>query len=481
MGMTELNAQQVTLLRILEQSPVNELQWTAGDAREATREAQQLVKSQCPLDEFVTRRAQLALDAIATRSGKSLLSGCAPRGPVIIAWLIIIAAFLMGLMTDVLLGQSHMEIIHLPFVALIVWNLFIYILPLIVKLPGIDRFVAYLSEVVINKVGSWRLSEIMPSRSFRNKAWMLQFRKEWLLLSYPLIKARISLIMHAAAILFAIGAMLSLDLRGISKEYRIGWESTSIKSADSVRSIARFVLAPSELLFNKTIPDAKHIATLQRPGSQGEVAIDWIYLYSWAVLGWIIIPRFILLMWNAAQRWRLQKSYPLPLHGLYFRTMDAVRKGRGRFLVIPFRYELKPQTKKNLSSLIERIHGISAEISIPESVLMGQDPADWKPALGNSDHIAVFVVFGLSATAEPDLHGKFVRRIRTELNGIVDVIPIVDIGTYSGTDRERRRERSEQWRRVLESEKFKPVFLDLSKTDDEESVKTLERRLKEND
>jgi len=481
MGMTEWNAQQVTLLRILEQSPVNELQWTAGDAREATREAQQLAKAQSPLDQFVTRRAQLALEAIATRSGKSLLSASAPSRPVIIAWLILFAAFLLGWMTDFLLGQSHMEIIHLSLVGLIVWNLFIYALPLIVKLPGIDRFVAHLGEMVINKVGGWRLSEAMPARSFRNKAWRLQFQKEWLLLSYPLIKARISLIMHAAAILFAMGAMSSLYIRGISKEYRIGWESTWLESADSVRSIARVVLAPSELLFNMTIPDAVHIATLQRPGSQGEVATYWIYLYFGAVLGWIIIPRFILLMWNAAQRWRLQKSYPLPLHGLYFRTMDAVRKGRGRFLVVPFRYELKPQTKTNLSFLIERIHGISAEISIPESVLMGQDPADWKPALGNSDHIAVFVVFGLSATAELDLHGKFLRRIRTELNGIVDVVPIIDTGTYSGTDRERRRERSEQWRSVLESAKFKPVFLDLSKTDDEESVKTLERRLKEND
>src|SRR5690606_9830194 len=64
MLLTELQAQQITLVRVLEQTRDNGGLWTAGDAHEATRAARELVGRGAPFHVFVARRAQWALEEI---------------------------------------------------------------------------------------------------------------------------------------------------------------------------------------------------------------------------------------------------------------------------------------------------------------------------------------------------------------------------------------------------------------------------------
>ena len=64
MPLTELQAQQIALVRVLEQTRDNGGVWTASDAREATRAARELVGPRAPFEAFVARRAQWALDEI---------------------------------------------------------------------------------------------------------------------------------------------------------------------------------------------------------------------------------------------------------------------------------------------------------------------------------------------------------------------------------------------------------------------------------
>ena len=64
MPLTELQAQQIALVRVLEQTRDNGGVWTASDAREATRAARELAGPRAPFEAFVARRAQWALDEI---------------------------------------------------------------------------------------------------------------------------------------------------------------------------------------------------------------------------------------------------------------------------------------------------------------------------------------------------------------------------------------------------------------------------------
>ena len=64
MPLTEHQAQQVTLVRILEQSQNNGSVWSASDAKEATRAAMDLVGTKGSFTEFVARRAEWALEEI---------------------------------------------------------------------------------------------------------------------------------------------------------------------------------------------------------------------------------------------------------------------------------------------------------------------------------------------------------------------------------------------------------------------------------
>ena len=67
MPLTEHQAQQVTLVRVLEQTPNNGSVWSASDAKEATRAARDLVGTRASFTEFVARRAQWALEEINRR------------------------------------------------------------------------------------------------------------------------------------------------------------------------------------------------------------------------------------------------------------------------------------------------------------------------------------------------------------------------------------------------------------------------------
>ena len=67
MSLTESQAQEITLIRVLEQTRDNGGLWSAGDAKEATRAATELLSTKAPFDQFVARRADCALAEIGKR------------------------------------------------------------------------------------------------------------------------------------------------------------------------------------------------------------------------------------------------------------------------------------------------------------------------------------------------------------------------------------------------------------------------------
>ena len=203
-------------------------------------------------------------------------------------------------------------------------------------------------------------------------------------------------------------------------------------------------------------------------------------MYAGSVLVCIIIPRLILAAVAGLSKWRLQRSLPLPMRSAYFATLRALRGGNVvDVLVIPFRYEMTDQVKSDLTRLLERIHGLAVTIAVQPPVLMGEDPADWKAALGNERHIAVFVIFNLAATAEADAHGELLKRVLGDVRGRIPVIPIVDTGAYADRQQDRFNERCNQWRTVLDQVRCRPLFLNLKTPDAEGILENLEARLHE--
>lgn len=127
MPLTEQQAQQITLMRVLEQMQNNGGLWSVDDAKEATRSTIELLGPKAPFAEFVARRAQWSLEKINKRTPDRAILLCEPRWPLIAAQLLAFLALVSGFMSDLvatnLLHPGQINVVELPLMLLIVWNL----------------------------------------------------------------------------------------------------------------------------------------------------------------------------------------------------------------------------------------------------------------------------------------------------------------------------------------------------------------------
>lgn len=478
MLLTELQAQQITLVRVLEQTRDNGGLWTAGDAHEATRAARELVGRGAPFHVFVARRAQWALEEIQRRSPGQAVRLRVPRLPFWAGWVLAVCALLAGFATDYLAAQPHIDVVEWPLVLLIGWNWLVFTWLCLAWLwrrigPGHGSH-----GLPAAALGRWWVWEMLGLRSGKSRPWAADFRQAWATLAAPLQAVRFRLAAHLAALLFALGAVGSFWARGISEEYRAGWKTTyAFVNGELLHAIVSVVLAPGAWLLNLPIPDAQHIDRLRMPGSAGEVAEPWIWLYGASVLVWVAAPRLCLVLLNALARWRLRRAFPLPMRGAYFITLGALWGGQSiGVVVVPFRYALSPDVRRRLATMLERIYGLAVDIAIEPPVLMGNDATDWKKAIHPEGHVAVLALFPLAATAEADAQGVLLQRLQRSAGSDTPVVPVVDMGGFPLQDIDRLRQRCNQWRRVLDKVGCKPLFVDLQQTR-EEDLQALHQRL----
>jgi len=485
MPLTENQAQQITLVRVLEQTQNNGSFWSASDAKEATRAARDLVGTKASFAEFVARRAQWAVEEISRRSPDRAIQLRPPRWPLVAGQVLVAMAILFGLGTH-LLGTilmpghvyGYMHVIQLPLLVLIAWNLFFFGWFFVQWVLHLFKRVQKPTGPLNEMFGRWRASESLGFDMKRRTPWVASFRQTWSQLSGPVNEVRLKMVASLASMLFTVGALVGLLWSGLHKEYRMGWATTyNWMNGEFMHCIISRVLAPGAWLTNIPIPDANHIQSLRVPPSLGEIAQSWIYLYVASVLALVVIPRLYLVALNAFARWRMCRDFPLPMNGAYFTTLRAAWRGqRIGVSVVPFRYELSPALRSNLSAMLERIYGLAVDITVEQVVLMGEDATDWKKTINREGHVAVIVIFNLAATAEADAHGALLQRLRKSVEDGTPVVPIVDTGAYRQDDPERFRQRCNQWRQILDKIKFKPLFLDLHKAA-EDDLKTLDDRL----
>lgn len=481
MSLTEMQAQRVVLVRSLEQARDTGGRWSASDAKEATRATNELVGAKAPFDQFLARRAEWVIAELNKRKPNEKLDLRPPRWPKSAGWLLIVMALTVGLLTDHLVADQRVNIISYPLLVLILWNL-------LVCLWGVRQWFSQLltpkdtqRSLLLDMVGKWRLYGAIPIASGKDASWVDNFKTEWSLASARLNQARINLAFHSAAVCFTLGVVLGLFFRALVKGYMACWDTSFVEvSAGTVHSIASVVLTPGAVLLNRSLPDIQHISGLHCRSGNGELAGPWIVLYIGSILAWIIIPRMLLGAAAGITSWRLQRTFPLPITNAYFNTLRALRSGNAvGVLAIPFRYELTEQIRSNLAKLLERVHGLAVTIVVQKPVLMGEDNGDWKAALGNERHIALFVIFNLTATAEPDAHGQLLRQILEDVDGRAPVIPIVDTSTYDDSSAERFNQRCNQWRSALDEVQCKPLFIKLMNPEDEKALLALGARLNE--
>ncbi len=436
--------------------------WTAEDAQWATREALRAEGEDAPPARFIARRATLGCARLAQRG--ITVPSAGPSGALASA--LAGAAFVVGLASESVASASRINILAPPLLALLAWNLAVYLVLLagrLLRVRGARR--AASAEGPLRRVWGAAMSRWVgwkARRHGRGAEAVARFVDGWGHAAAPLRTARVAAALHAAAAMLALGALSSLYARGLAFEYRAGWDSTFL-SAPSVHALLTVVLGPASQLSGIALPDAADLERLRFSQGPGENAAPWIHLHAVTLALVVIVPRLLL---AAAAAWRvrwLKRAMALPLDDAYFGPLWRSHAGHATAVQVrPYSYRLDPALRPGLEAALAQLFGSRVQVQLAEPVPQGAEDVPAAPAPAGA---LVVALFPLTATPEPETHGAFVRalaRVRTE-----GVRVLVDESgfrrRFTGAEGETRRaQRRTAWERLLHDEGFEPWFADLA-------------------
>ncbi len=460
--MNEAAARRTVLVRAFDQEPASDV-WSDEDRAWATQAAAKVEGEGATDDAFIARRASLALERLAARDKRVPRLLASVSWPAWIGWLIPLLAFAAGAAADSIGAGQRVNLLAPPLLALMVWNVFIYLAILVRGTWGLVDARARSLGPIARLLA--RLAHVTGAAPRRGGKAAAEFFREWMQVSAGLTAARIGRVLHASAAAFALGALAALYVRGIAFEYRAGWESTFLE-APAVHALLDTVLGPASALTGIALPDLDGYARLRFSAGGGVIAAPWLHLYAVTVGLVVVLPRLLLALGDRWLEKRRTARFPLPLEAPYYRALIRVLREEPVIArVVPYSVQLSPQATLNLSSLFTQALGARTTISVAAATAFGaEDDIDLQPIVGDATLLAG--LFALTATPEADNHGAFVDRLRaaTQAHQLVVLVDESAFRRQFGAT-PRLDERRALWRDFAAERGAAVVFIDLEQPD----------------
>ena len=462
--MNEADARRVLLLRAFESGPT--ASWSEADAAWASGEAQRQVGERASAEQFVVARAALGSVRLAERDAAVAGLLQASGGHAAWGWVVVLLGGVIGLASDAIGAGQRINILAPPLLGLLLWNLAVYLVLAMAALRpggaaagvGMGPLRRALSRAAA-RVAGWLGQRTEPGSS---PAWA-RFALAWASASTPLQAARLAAVLHAAAAALAVGALLSLYLRGLAFEYLAGWTSTFL-SAPAVHGLLATVLGPASQLSGIPLPGVAELAALRFSAGPGENAARWIHLYALTLGAAVVLPRLLLAAFAAWRARSLARQFPLPLSDAYFLRLQRAQSGeRVAVQVWPYNYQLPEALRPALASWLDRRFGPGVVVSLAANVPLGGED-ELNLATVPSDGLLV-ALLSLTATPERETHGVFLRQLAAQVQAARLVVVIDESGfrqRLSGADAESRLgQRRAAWQRLLDESGQTALFVDL--------------------
>jgi len=467
--MNETSALEVTAVRAIETSDRTRELWSDADRAWASRAAAEVVGEGAAVDAFVGRRAKLALERIGSRQPVLTKAVAALRWRQWVGAAIVVVAFLAGMAFNRLGAGQRINLLAPPVLALLAWNVVVYVLLLIAPVvrAGKAREAAggFLRRLVARIAGG--AVRLPRDRTGPVGEAVATFATDWARFAAPLYAARTARILHVAAAAFAAGVVVGLYLRGLAVEYRATWESTFLDPS-TVHALLSYALWPGTLVTGIPVPSLEAIAAIRSGEQPASVnAAEWLHLLAATVAVVVILPRIVLGLVAWAVEHRRAARVKLPLNEPYFnRIVRGFKGGPVRLKVVPYSYQVPPESLGGLQTVVARTFGGSAAMVCASPVNYGDEDTLPQAALPDGSGPAI-ALFNLAATPEAEAHGKFVEAMRTAAAGH-PVIVLIDEAAFRARnpgDGKRLEERRVAWRDVLDNRGISPVFVDLAAPD----------------
>ena len=457
--MDERTALDVTAVRALETGERARDEWTDADRAWASRAAAEVVGEHASPEQFVGRRATLALERIGERDARFVRATRALEWRPWVGHAVIAGAFVLGVAVDRIGGAQTINLLAPPVFLLLVWNLAVYAMlalaPFVHRGPGetLGALRAALARFASGTARAPRTRDAARSGRYAATA------TDWARLSAPLYAARAARILHLAAAALAVGVVAGMYVRGLAFEYRATWESTFL-DASQVRALLAAALAPGAWLTGLGVPDVARVAAIRAPAAENAAA--WLHLIAATVLAVVIVPRIVLGLVAATVERRRATRLPVPLAEPYFqRLLRGFRGGAARVRVVPYSYTPGAPAQAGVEAIVARGFGGSAAIVVDAPVAYGADAPAARAGPGH-----VIALFNATATPERDVHGEFVEMLAREATA--PVIALVDESAFRARwpgDDARLAERRATWRDALAPTGAAVVFADLATPD----------------
>ena len=450
-------------MRAIEAENRSRALWTDADRAWASRAAAEVVGENAAPEAFLAQRAQLAL----ARAGDRPDARALPRAVRALRWrpwvgiTIVLVAFAAGLGIDQIGGTHRINVLAPPVLALLTWNLAVYLLLTAgwILRPGRSGAAGPLRRAVARLAGG--------TGSMRDGtdvgAALARLADDWFRLSTPLYSARAARILHLAAAALAAGVIAGLYLRGVALEYRASWESTFL-GATAVHQMLALALAPGAALTGIPVPSAAELEAIRAPASEN--AARWLHLAAATVAAVVIAPRLALAsIALLVERYRAARV-PLSLDEPYFqRLLRGFRGGPARVRVVPYSYAAPSAVMTGLERLITRSFRGGAALTIAAPLAYGSESAPPAGAPPRHAWSTVIALFNASATPEPAAHGAALAAMSSETGRNAALVALVDESAFRagpGQDPRRLEERRRAWRDVCAEQRVPCAFADLA-------------------
>ena len=415
--MNEQLARDVALVRAIETTDVKREVLSDDDRMYASRSARELAqwqaadsKSQVTSEHFLQQRAEQILKRLGERV--PAFHGFVQRRGVGqgLAFGLPLLALVLGAVVD-RIGDAHrVDLLSPPLLAILGWNLLVYVAMLFkLLLPG--RAGAALSPLVRRMTaGANALPRKLPHGL---SAGLGAFMVEWGTLSAPLARARLARTVHLAAAMFALGAMLSLYARGLFTQYVAGWESTFL-DATQVHTLLSVLFAPALAVFPLQGFSLADIEALRFSAPRvADVGARWVHLYAATLFLLVVLPRLVMAgvaHWRAR---RLSNHFPLDLDHPYFRKLggEAGVSAPAVLRVLPYSFTLDEARDRGLAALAISLFGEHARVMLRPSSAYGEEAIEQLRDVRFDDPAVTMttVLFNLAATPEKENHGAFLN------------------------------------------------------------------------
>lgn len=436
---------------------------------------------------YLAHRATFAAGRLATRFPLVRRALSLARWPAALNWGVPLALFVAGAMANELGNGRRLDLLALPLLGTLVWNVLLYLwlllLPLLkprrqAQLPLAARLAGWLSG----------LGQRRRNRATALSRGLDRFLRDWGAAAAPLTVARVRRTLHLGAALFGLGLVASIYVRALAVEYRAGWESTFL-NAEAVHAILAALLGPASALTGIPLPPPEGMAAL-RWTAGGDNAGMWIHLYSATLLGIVVAPRLLLAAGQALKAYRLATWFPTPGRDDFYtrRLLRTASDAPLRVRVTPYACTPAPEVRHGFKTLLAEALGDRAKVFFDEPVIYGAEDEWLEQTTLRPDDDYHILLFALSSTPEAETHGKMASALRERLSRERNGTTLAAVLETSGFHRQfgqlagyaaRIDQRRQVWETVLRAAGVSPIPLDLTASD-MEAASRLEALLMQN-